>query len=99
MVPQTKLSNAALVDLRESMMGEVITPGHVEYDAARKVWNGDIDRRPALVARCASTTDVQAALAFARKSGLPVAVRGGGHSFPGHSVVDDGIVIDLRELT
>jgi FAD binding domain/Berberine and berberine like len=98
MVPQTKLSNAALVDLRESMMGEVITPEHAEYDAARKVWNGDIDRRPALIARCASTPDVQVALAFARKNGLPVAVRGGGHSFPGHSVVDDGIVIDLREI-
>jgi FAD/FMN-containing dehydrogenase len=92
------LYKAALVDLAGSMAGEVITPDHAEYDAARKVWNGDIDRRPALVARCASTADVQAALAFARKSGLRVAVRGGGHSFPGHLVVDDGIVIDLRHM-
>jgi len=98
MAQRAQLSKTALVDLAESMMGEGITPEHAEYDATRKVWNGDIDRRPALIARCASVADVQVALAFARKSGLPVAIRGGGHSFPGHSVVDDGIVIDLRQM-
>src|SRR5882672_5524955 len=98
MGPHAQLSKTALVDLGKSLTGEVITPDHAEYDAARRVWNGDIDRRPALIARCASAADVQAALAFALKNRLRVAIRGGGHSFPGHSVVDDGIVIDLRRM-
>src|SRR3989454_12305055 len=82
--------------LREAMSGQIVTPHDAAYEDARRVWNGDIDRRPAAIARCATTADVRAALAFARENAYPIAVRSGGHSFPGHSTVDDGIVIDLR---
>src|SRR3989449_6597295 len=85
-----------LARLRHSMAGTVVTPEDAEYDAARRVWNGDIDRHPAAIARCTTTADVRAALVFARENSFPIAVRSGGHSFPGHSTVDDGIVIDLR---
>src|SRR2546422_8170801 len=85
-----------LARLRHSMAGTVVTPEDAEYDAARRVWNGDIDRHPAAIARCTTTADVRAALVFARENSFPIAVRSGGHSFPGHSTGDDGIVIDLR---
>jgi FAD/FMN-containing dehydrogenase len=78
--------------------GEVIGPTGRDYDAARKVWNGSIDRRPAVIARCADERDVATALQLARRTGLPLAVRGGGHSFPGLSVCDDGIVVDLGSM-
>src|SRR5919198_6081615 len=81
--------------LEASFRGELVRPGDAGYDEHRKVWNGSIDRSPALIARCAGVADVRAAIGFARESGLPVAVRGGGHSFPGLSVCDGGIVIDL----
>ncbi|MGH2951893.1 MAG: FAD-binding oxidoreductase, partial [Solirubrobacterales bacterium] len=88
----------ALRELERSFRGELVRPGEPSYDERRRVWNGSIDRSPALIARCAGTRDVVAAVALARRSGLPVAVRGGGHSFPGHSVCDDGIVIDLGAM-
>jgi FAD/FMN-containing dehydrogenase len=75
--------------------GELIAPGDPRYESARRVWNGMIDRRPALIARCAGEDDVVAALRRARERGLPVAVRGGGHNVAGNAVCDDGIVIDL----
>jgi FAD/FMN-containing dehydrogenase len=78
--------------------GEVVTPDHPEYDTARRVWNGAIDRRPSLIARAESSADVAAALRFAVEKDLPFAVRAGGHSLAGFSVVDDGLVIDLRPL-
>ena len=82
--------------LRAGFGGELIDQDHVEYDTARSVWNGMIDRRPALIARCVSVADVQAALAYARAQGLPIAVRGGGHSASGLSTLEGGVVIDLR---
>jgi FAD/FMN-containing dehydrogenase len=85
-------------ELERSLRGELVRPGDPSYDVVRRVWNGSIDRHPALVARCEDVADVVAALAFARRSGLIVAVRSGGHSFPGLSVCDDGMVIDLRAL-
>lgn len=85
-------------ELRAAFKGELVEPGDPTYDEHRKIWNGSIDRRPALIARCAGADDVISAVRFARDSGMDVAVRGGGHSFPGHSVCDDGIVIDLGTM-
>jgi len=82
-------------ELATSIRGTVIQPDDGGYDDARRVWNGMIDRSPALIIRCAGVADVLTAVAFARDSGLPVAVRGGGHSAAGNGVCDDGIVIDL----
>ena len=79
--------------------GTVIGPDEAGYDAARAIWNAMHDRRPALIARPQSVPDVVAAVRYARAEGLLIAVRGGGHSMPGHSVCDDGIVIDLRALS
>jgi FAD/FMN-containing dehydrogenase len=78
--------------------GELVYPGNPEYDRRRAVWNAMHDRRPALIARCTSARDVIAAIAHGRAEQMEIAVRGGGHSMPGHSTCDDGIVIDLREM-
>jgi len=72
--------------------------GHPDYDVARRIWNGMHDRRPALIARCLDSNDVSQAVSFARDNNLLVAVRGGGHSWPGHSVCDGGIMIDLSQM-
>jgi FAD/FMN-containing dehydrogenase len=85
-------------DLAGIVRGRVITPDSADYDAARRVWNGMIDRRPALIVECAGAADVVAALEFARREGLPIAARGGGHGVAGKAVVDDGVVIDLSEM-
>lgn len=90
-----RVDESAIEALRRSFAGELIRPGDAEYDRRRKVWNGAIDRRPALIARCSSTRDVAAAIRCARRAGLATAVRSGGHSLPGLSVCDGGIVIDL----
>lgn len=84
--------------LIDRFKGEVVRPGDRGYDAARVVWNGMIDRRPALVVRPIAPDDVAVAIRFAREQELVVAVRGGGHSIPGLSTCDDGIVIDLSRL-
>ncbi|MGH3146528.1 MAG: FAD-binding oxidoreductase [Rubrobacter sp.] len=89
------LEEAAIRDLEGRLRGGLVRPGDPTYDEARKVWNGSIDRSPALIARCAGVSDVISAVRFARDAGLLVAVRGGGHSFPGLSVCDGGLVIDL----
>ena len=85
----------AVDDLAKHLHGELVRPGDEAYDQARRVWNGSISRYPGLIARCAERDDVTAAVRFARRNNVLVAVRGGGHSFPGYSVCDDGLVIDL----
>src|SRR5918998_5488460 len=88
----------AVDDLRADFRGALLRPGEEGYEEARQVWNGAIDRRPALVARCAGADDVVRAVRFAREHDLPVSVRGGGHSVLGHGVCDDGVMIDLSLL-
>ncbi len=91
----TKLDEAALTALANSFRGQLVRPGDPTYDEHRKIWNGSIDRSPALIARCAGVADVMAAVRLARDNGVVAAIRSGGHSFPGHSVCDGGLVIDL----
>ena len=88
----------AVTALRERFRGQVVLPGDPAYDRARAVWNATADARPAVVARCADAGDVVEAVRFARERDLLVAVRGGGHSYPGFSTCDGGIVIDLSPM-
>lgn len=92
---ELELERAAIKELGESMTGPVLLAANPEYNGARRVWNGMHDRRPALIARCMNSTDVSNAITFASERSLLTAVRGGGHSWPGKSVCDDGIMIDL----
>jgi len=92
---RTVVDAAAVSAMQAGLRGELIGAGDASYEERRAVWNGSIDRYPALIARCAGVADVIAAVKFARREGLRVAVRSGGHSFPGLSVCDDGLVIDL----
>jgi hypothetical protein len=98
MVAAADLSIAEVTALREELEGDVVAPADATYDRARQVWNGVVDKYPALVAYCQSTNDVRTALSFAQGHGLPVAVRSGGHSYPGFSTCDKGIVIDLSAM-
>ena len=82
----------------QGFRGQVIVPGDHEYDEARAVWNGAVDRRPRLIARCSGTSDVAAAVRFARDHELAIAVRGGGHNVAGTAVCDGGIVLDLSAM-
>jgi FAD/FMN-containing dehydrogenase len=93
--PGLELDQSALAALEGSFAGDIVRPGSATYDERRAVWNGSIDRTPGVIARCTDRADVISALQFADRTAMPVAVRGGGHSFPGHSVCDDGLVIDL----
>jgi FAD/FMN-containing dehydrogenase len=88
----------SLVELRRSLAGSVLAPADAEYDAARRCFNALVDRRPAVIARCAGAGDVRTAFDFARAHELEVAVRGGGHNPAGHCVSDGGIVIDLSAM-
>jgi FAD/FMN-containing dehydrogenase len=78
--------------------GDVLRPEHQDYEVFRRIWNGSIDKHPALIIRCAGVSDVINAVKYGRESGLPVAVRSGGHSFPGLSVADDALMIDLSPM-
>ncbi|MGH8314825.1 MAG: FAD-binding oxidoreductase, partial [Steroidobacterales bacterium] len=104
-IPAVKLSGeatvipaAAVKNLAGDLHGSLLTSSDKDYDQARRIWNKMIDRRPALVARCSGAADVARAVAFARERDLLVAVRGGGHSFPGYSVCNGGLMIDLSPM-
>jgi hypothetical protein len=92
------LGDGALSAFRDTFGGEIVLPGDVDYDSARAVWNGMVDRRPAIVVRPNDAHDVALAVRFAREQELVLAVRSGGHSIPGLSTCDDGIVIDLSRM-
>jgi FAD/FMN-containing dehydrogenase len=94
----TILGEGTIAELRERIRGEVITPADAGYDQARAVWNGMIDKRPALIVRCSGVADVIAAVEFASSQDLELAIRGGGHSLPGFSTSDGGVVVDLSEM-
>ena len=89
------MRDEAKIKFRESVRGTVIERGEANYDEARALYNGMIDKRPRLIARCVDVADVIAAVNFGRDNGLLVAIRGGGHNGPGLGSVDDGLVIDL----
>ena len=88
---------ATAIDI-EGFRGELITADHGTYDEARAVWNGTVDRRPRLIARCRGAADVAAAVRFARERDLDIAVRGGGHNVAGTAVCNDGVVVDLSGM-
>ena len=92
------LDDAHVTDLAGQVSGPVLRPEDAGYDAARAVHNGMIDRRPAVIVRCREAGDVVAALAFARRAGLEVSVRGGGHNVAGRAVAEGGVMIDLAEM-
>jgi FAD/FMN-containing dehydrogenase len=92
------LEDAAVQDFAAQLRGPLLRPGDTGYDAARTVWNGMIDRRPALIARCAGVADVMAAVRFARTHEILVSVKGGGHNITGNAVCEGGLMIDLAPM-
>jgi FAD/FMN-containing dehydrogenase len=92
------LDGAALEEFRGQIDGQVLVPEDESYDEARVIFNAMIDKRPAVIAQCARVDDVRAALAFARGNDLEVAIHSGGHSVAGASMVDDGLVVDMRRM-
>jgi hypothetical protein len=94
----TQTVSAGIEELREVTDGPVIAPGEPDFDQARRVWNAEIDRHPAVIARCYSTRDVVEAIGFAREHGLELAVRGGAHNSAGTGTTEGGVVIDLSAM-
>jgi FAD/FMN-containing dehydrogenase len=92
------MNETEIQDLRAKFRGELITPTDATYDAARKVYNGMIDRHPRVIVQCTDVTDVMASVDFAREHGIALSVRGGSHSVPGFGTNDDGVVIDLLHM-
>ncbi len=95
----TTIATSPVEALATHFSGDLIDRDHSTYDSARQVWNGEIQRHPALIARCRGAADVTAVVRFAREHDLPASVRGGGHAVAGHAVLDDGVVIDLSAMT
>jgi FAD/FMN-containing dehydrogenase len=95
----TTIHAAAVETLAADFAGQLIQPKDAEYATARQVWNGHVQRRPALIARCRGAADVMAAVRFCREHDLPASVRGGAHAVAGHAVCDSGVVIDLSAMT
>ncbi len=95
---QTTLTDAEVAAFSQGFKGQLLTPESAGYDEARSIWNAMIDKKPALIARCASTEDIVNAVRFAKSHGLLVAVRGGGHNIAGNATCDGGLVIDLSQM-
>ncbi len=95
----TSIDKTAINDLAASFQGQLIRPDDPTYDSVRQIWNGHIQRKPALIARCSGVADVIAAVRFGRQHELRPSVRGGGHAVAGHAICDDGLVIDLSAMT
>jgi len=95
---EATVSESRISEFATGLRGKLIRPGDGDYDDARRVWNGMVDKRPALIARCAGTADIVDCVRFARENDLLVSVRGGGHNYAGKSVCDDGLVIDLSSM-
>ena len=95
----TSIDKAAVEALAASFQGQLVQPDDATYDEARQIWNGHIQRRPALIARCSGVADVIAAVRFGREHELNPSVRGGGHAVAGHAISDGGLVIDLSPMT
>ena len=92
------MSTSGIATFASSLTGEVVLPRDRSYGKLRRVSNHAVNKHPAIIVRCADGKDVQLAVEFARDKGLLTAVRSGGHSFAGHGVCDDGIVIDLSVM-
>ncbi len=97
-VPVHTFGEATLAELQATLRGTLLRPGDADYEAARRIWNHAIDKRPALIVRCAGVADVIRGVNFARSEGLPIALRGGSHSMPGFSTCDGGIVLDMSAM-
>ena len=95
---ETTLGEATVAELAQAVHGDLLTPETAGYDEARAIWNGAHDRRPALIVRCSGVADVIKGVEFARSENLLLALRGGGHSIPGFSTVDGGVVLDLSPM-
>ena len=93
-----RIQNEAVAELKSKVRGEVLLPRDPGFDAARTIWNAMIDRKPALIVRCAGVSDVMRSVAFARSQELAVSVRGGGHNIAGSALCDDGLMIDLSAM-
>ncbi|MGH6856025.1 MAG: FAD-binding oxidoreductase, partial [Aestuariivirga sp.] len=92
------LDDATIADFRAQLRGELLDPASTAYDATRVIWNGMIDRRPDLIARCRNAADVATSVNFARDHGLVIAIRSGGHNVAGYAVCDGGLMIDLSSM-
>jgi FAD/FMN-containing dehydrogenase len=95
---EVSIAPVEAVELKESLEGALLSPGDDRYDSARRIWNGMIDKHPAMIVMCANAQDVSKAVAFAGERNLLLAVRGGGHSFPGKSVCEKGLMINLSAM-
>jgi FAD/FMN-containing dehydrogenase len=93
-----KISDDSLKELKANTRGKVTVPGDSDYNQARQIWNGMIDKRPGIIVRCAGVSDVINSVKFARKHSLDLAVRGGGHNVAGNAICDDGLVIDFSGM-
>src|SRR5207302_1437477 len=98
LITGSALGEATIQDFKLSLRGDLVRPGDDDYEQARKIWNGMIDKRPEFIVRCAGASDVINAVSFARSNNIPVSVRGGGHNPAGTALVDGGLVIDFSGM-